>query len=128
VKVIFVIAALISSFMLLFLSGAEGLFTSEGPFRDISNWDATLEVVYICCCIWAFSKPIAAVVVAWGAIAIRVLVGLLFGLPGYRLQGALRYSAIPALCLALAAWADYRRALRLDRPDGSSEVSPTLQI
>jgi hypothetical protein len=59
----------------------------------------------------------------WGAIAGRVAVGLIFGLPGYRLHGVLRYASIPAIFLALAAWVDYRRALRIDSAEGSSNLS-----
>jgi len=123
IKNVLVTIALLSSGGLFFIAGIDALFTSEGPFFLIAVWDEALIALCICCSFWAFFKTISAVVVMWGAIAGRLAVGLIFGLPGYRLHGVLRYAPIPAILLALAAWVDYRRALRIDSVRGNSNLS-----
>jgi len=122
IKNVLVTITLISSCALFFIAGIDALFTSEGPFFLIAVWDEALIALCICCSFWAFFKTISAVVVMWGAIVGRIAIGLIFGLPGYRLHGVLRYAAIPAIFLALAAWVDYRRALRFDSLESNSNL------
>jgi hypothetical protein len=122
IKNVLVTITLLSSCALFFIAGIDALFTSEGPVFLIAVWDEALIVLCICCSFWAFFRTISAVVVMWGAIACRIAVGLLFGLPGYRLHGVLNYAPIPAIFLALAAWLDYRNALRLDRLASNSKL------
>jgi len=122
IKNVLVAITLLSSCALVFIAGIDALFTSEGPFFLIAVWDEALIVLCICCSFWAFYRTISAVVVMWGAIAGRIAIGLLFGVPGYRLHGVWRYAPIPAIFLALAAWLDYRRALHLDSLASNSKT------
>ena len=116
-KVASIVAALLSSFFISGLTAFEATFNPKGPFHTISVWDQRLAAICIGCCVLAFWKPTSAAVIAWGSIAIRVIVGLgiasQFGLDEIRFSGMAKYALALAIFLTLTVWLANRRALSL---------------